>query len=99
MGRCGEAIALGDAVSTLARRLPLEHAVLSWDIAAWVSSKLTAFENERVAQSSYDAIAELQAMHLEPSPHVRALAGMPDARTHRALVAGLAPALVVAIAA
>ncbi len=74
----------------------LEHAELSWDIAAWASSKLTSHENDLVRQAFAAAIAELEAMHLEPSPEVRTLAGMPDGRTHRALVAGLAPALAVA---
>ena len=77
----------------------LEHAELSWDIAAWASARLTSRENELVTRASYTAISELEALHLEPCADVRELAGMPDARTHRALVAGLAPALVVLVAA
>ncbi len=67
-----------------------EHATLSWDIAAWLSSRLSEEEQAVVAGAFGQAVRELEAgVDGEPSPEVRRIAGAPTTAEEQLLLRGL----------
>jgi len=66
----------------------VRHAELAWDVAAWITLRLSNEERARIAGDVRDAVAELSRGDSEParSPALAA-AGMPDARERTELVA------------
>lgn len=61
-----------------------QHAELSWDVMAWLDTKLTAQEREQVSAAMKDVVSSLARQ--EPlSPALRRELGLPDGREARAL--------------
>lgn len=89
-----EDIEVRRAFATLARE-EIEHAELSWALAAWVEAKLTPSERQRVSDARACAIVELaREFAVEPSEEVRRFAGMPSAATVEKLIAAMTPELL-----
>ncbi len=85
------------AAFTRIRDEELEHAELSWDIASWLDERLSPAERAQVERARHEEIAVLlAAADVQPCNDVVRMAGMPNAATHRSLVEGLVPALVLA---
>jgi hypothetical protein len=56
-----------------------EHAALSWDIAAWLESRLGEEDRTRLAEVRREAVLELARELAAPlDRRVRAAAGLPD---------------------
>ncbi len=61
-----------------------QHAELSWDVMAWLDTKLTAQEREQVRTAMNDAVDSLARQEPLP-PALRRELGLPDGRESRAL--------------
>ncbi|CAN5923869.1 hypothetical protein BH11MYX4_BH11MYX4_44510 [soil metagenome] len=81
--------ALDPAIADAYRRIAedeLGHARLSWDLAAWLDSRLTLAERARVRRAMAREIdATARELYEEPSATLTALAGAPSAAITRAL--------------
>jgi hypothetical protein len=66
------------------------HAELSWDLKAWLDTRLTAAEREQVRVAMLDAIAQLDCeASAEPAAECRSAAGVPSAEHAHAFIAAL----------
>src|SRR5262249_22730562 len=68
----------------------LSHAALSWDMARWLESRLTAAERAQVEAERAHAVAELEE-ELEQAPPVawRATLGLPSRDEARTILRGM----------
>lgn len=65
----------------------LEHASLSWDIADWIATRLTAEQRDVVEQVRNRAVAELFAEANRPVPErLRAKLGLPSIDEARSML-------------
>ncbi|HEU4538446.1 MAG TPA: hypothetical protein VFS00_30205, partial [Polyangiaceae bacterium] len=71
------------------------HALLGWDIARWLETRLDARGRARVRRAARLAITELESSLASsaPAPHARRLAGAPDASEATRLLDQLGAAL------
>lgn len=77
------------ALAVVARE-EAQHAELSWELDAWLSSRLDARARRRVAEARAQALASLrEELHGAPHPEVVRVAGMPTVRVALALFEGL----------
>jgi hypothetical protein len=78
-----------DAMRTIASD-ELGHAALSWDLAAWLDTRLTHEQRAAVAEARAEAVAKLGAEvdRGVPAPWRKAL-GMPSPEEARAILAGM----------
>jgi rubrerythrin len=65
------------------------HAALAWAIANWAENRLDRDANARIEKAMNDAIRELEAANHSSHPAVVKHAGLPNARTHRTMIAQL----------
>ncbi len=66
------------------------HAALSWQVADWLSSKLDAQAQSRVAKAKHKALAQLRKeLTAAPDPQLQAAAGLPSSQQALALFAQL----------
>ena len=70
-----------------------KHAALAWQIHAWMRSRLTSTERQRVAEAMQRATRELRARHVEPPLALARGAGMPGMAASAALVSFLSQQL------
>jgi len=57
------------------------HALMSWDIHAWLWPQLNEEEQQLCQQAMFETIAELEAdLHVEPPPALIQIAGLPPAK-------------------
>jgi hypothetical protein len=87
-----------EGVRRAMRRIAIDecaHAMLSWDLSAWLASRLDARGKARVRRASRRAVAELGASlaSLAPDAAERRLGGAPDAAEAGRLLAALDEAL------
>jgi hypothetical protein len=67
------------------------HAAFSWELAAWLESRLDAPARARVAAARAEGFAELsRAQDIAPHDEVTMLAGVPDVATAKHLLAQMA---------
>lgn len=87
------------AMVTIARE-ETEHAALSWDLAAWLESKLDVDERLSLDRERHDAVLELaREVARTTDPTLVAVAGIPTENEAATLLGELVPALTGALAA
>ncbi len=66
------------------------HAELSWDLKAWLDTRLTAREREQLRAAMLEAVAQLEReLSADPAEECRSAAGVPAAGVSRAFVSAL----------
>ncbi|HSO41203.1 MAG TPA: ferritin-like domain-containing protein, partial [Labilithrix sp.] len=74
-----------------------EHAALSWDIAAWIETKLGDAERAELATERRMAFASLAGeLTSAVDPQIQRVSGVPDAREALRMLEGLGPMMLAA---